>query len=66
MSQSEIYNYLKSVKDWVSTKNIKENVGVSLNSVDYSVRKLEKYGFVLVKKGFRGENFWVKINSQNL
>jgi len=46
MSQEECLNYLKKIKDWQSSKDVKENLKTGRASVSTSLKKLFEKGEV--------------------
>ena len=47
IGQQEVYNLLKANKGkWFTTRQIAENVKVSIGSTTMSVKKLRKYGMI--------------------
>ncbi|MBI5390520.1 hypothetical protein HZB02_03460 [Candidatus Woesearchaeota archaeon] len=64
MGQQEVYNFLKKHKTkWFTSRDISENINISLGSVTMSLKKLRKSKLILYRVTGKRNLFEYKFKS---
>ncbi len=63
MGQQEVYDFLcKNPDKWFTSRDISEELGVSIGSVTMSLKKLRKTNMIQYKNSGKRNTYWYKAD----
>ncbi len=64
MGQQEVYDFLcKNTDKWFTSRDISEELGVSIGSVTMSLKKLRKTNMIQYKNSGKRNTYWYKAEA---